>query len=298
LPAPGCRSVSTFPIEAAVKPTVLVNGEPAGHIAVADRGFQYGDGIFTTLPVRHGMPLLWLRHLDRLERDAARLLLPPPDRAALTGDVRRLLAEPADGVLKIQLTRGSGGRGYRPPDPVCPTRVVALHPPPALPPDLQAEGGVVRVCRTRLGCNPALAGIKHLNRLEQVLARAEWADEHIREGLMLDGDGHLVEGTMSNLFLVQEGRLRTPRLDRCGVAGVMRALVLEGANGVGLPAEEGDLAMADLLGAEEAFLTNCVIGLWPIRRLENRDWPLGPVSRALARWLAERIARESNAWCG
>lgn len=265
--------------------TVLVNGEPVSRVEVADRGFQYGDGVFTTLPVTRGVPLFLDRHLARLERDCHRLLLPRPEPALLIREVRALCAARPEGVLKIQLTRGVGGRGYRCPEPAIGTRVLAIHPPPDYPPGLSEQGVAARICRTRLGINPALAGIKHMNRLEQILARAEWPLGEVREGLMLDAEGYAVEGTMTNLFLVSNGVLSTPKLDACGVAGVMRGLVMEFAH----PVEERRVALDEVYAADELFLTNSVIGLWPIRRLERRDYPAGPVTRVVNACLASKI---------
>ena len=279
-----------------MNPLTLVNGAPADAVPVADRGFQYGDGVFTTLPVSGGIPALWSRHLARLERDARRLAIPPPDPLTLKAEIRRLLAGRADGILKIQWTRGSGGRGYRPPDDPAPLRVLALHPPPDYPPEWRTAGVGVRICRTRLGRNPALAGLKHMNRLEQVLARSEWNDPAIPEGLMLDSDGCLIEGTMSNLFLVKSGRLLTPRLDQCGVAGVIRGVILDGAEALELDCDARTLELADLWTADEAFLTNSVIGIWPIRQCEGREFGVGSLTRQVETWLQERILAESAAW--
>lgn len=275
-----------------MSPTLLVNGAPVSSIEVSDRGFQYGDGVFTTLPVRHGIALFLPLHFDRLERDCGRLSIPFPGRDALMPEVHSLCAARPDGVLKIQITRGAGGRGYRPPDQAMPTRVLGIHPLPDYPADLADEGVAVRLCQTRLGINPALAGLKHTNRLEQILARAEWPLGDIREGLMLDADGHVVEGTMTNLFLVSRGKLVTPKLDLCGVAGVMRSVVMEAAAALGLRVEETRLVPADLFGADELFLTNSVIGLWPIRRIESRDFPVGPVTKEISRWLTSRIQHQ------
>jgi 4-amino-4-deoxychorismate lyase len=260
----------------------LVNGEPSRCLDVADRGLNYGDGVFTTLPVRQGFPLFLSRHLARLRADAARLGLPFPGVAVLADEARRLAAGHPESVLKILLTRGVGGRGYRPAEHATGTRVLAAHPLPGHPADLREQGVRARVCRLRLGLNPALAGVKHLNRLEQVLARAEWADEAVREGLLLDYEGFLVEGVASNVFIVSQGRLRTPLLDRCGVAGVMRGLVLDEARAAGLAAEEARLRLAEAFEAEELFMTNSLIGVWPVRALEGRRFAPGPVARLLA----------------
>lgn len=277
---------------------VLVNGQPAASVEVADRGFQYGDGVFTTIAVREGQALLLRRHLARLERDCRRLAIPFPDPEVLRNETRLLCASRPDGVLKIQITRGRGGRGYGLPETASPpTRVLAIHPPPNYPSECSEEGVEVRICRHRLGINPALAGVKHMNRLEQILARAEWPSGEIREGLMLDHEGHVTEGTMTNLFLVSAGGLATPRLDWCGVAGVMRALVMEGAAELGLAVAEERILPERLDRADELFLTNSIIGIWPIRRIESLDYRVGPVTRELRRWLAIRMRGETGAEC-
>lgn len=268
--------------------TVLVNGEPTSQIDIADRGFQYGDGVFTTLRVTNGIPLFLDRHLARLERDSRRLCLPFPDPALLSREVHSLCAARPDGVLKIQLTRGSGGRGYRCPELASGTRVLGIHPPPDYPPDLAETGILARVCATRLGINPALAGIKHLNRLEQILARAEWPLGEIREGVMLDAAGQVVEGVMTNLFMVKVGEVVTPKLDLCGVEGVMRGLIFE----CGQPVTERRVSLDEVYAADELFLTNSVLGLWPIRRLEQREYPIGPVTQMINACLNSKIQKQ------
>jgi 4-amino-4-deoxychorismate lyase len=277
--------------------TMLVNGIATSRVEAADRGFQYGDGVFTTIAVRQGIPVFLSRHLARLERDCRRLSIPFPDSETLTREARLLCTSQPEGVLKIQITRGLGGRGYRPPEPAVPTRVLGIHPPPDYPPELARDGVEVRLCRTRLGIGPGLAGIKHLNRLEQILAQMEWPLGEIREGLMLDSEGHVTEGTMTNLFLVRQGVLMTPRLDLCGVAGVMRGLVLEYAVEAGRRVEETRVGLDDLAAADEAFLTNSIIGVWPIRRIEQRIYPVGPVTQEIALWLAARIREEAAGAC-
>ena len=276
--------------------TILVNGEPTSCVDVRDRGFQYGDGVFTSLPVRQSRPVLLGRHLARLQCDCQRLSIPFPGRELLAREALGLARAGSNGVLKIQITRGPGGRGYRPPAPASPTRVLGLHPSPEYPPELWTEGVQVRFCRTRLSHNPGLAGIKHSNRLEQILARAEWDSDEIQEGLMLDQEGHVTEGTMTNLFLAKSGRVATPKLDSCGVAGVVRALILEAAAEFGLAIEETRLRPEAIYQADELFLTNSVIGVWPVRRLEDRSFPVGSVTREVSRWLALRIQEESAFW--
>lgn len=275
--------------------SILVNGEIANSIDLLDRGFQYGDGVFTTLLLREGIPLFLDQHLERLRRDCGRLGIPAVESILLRRDIKSVIGDESQGVIKIQITRGLGGRGYRPPEIVSPTRVVASHPLPGFPDQYPSEGIEVRYCRTRLGINPALAGIKHMNRLEQILARSEWSDSRIAEGLMLDHEGQLVEGTMSNVFLVKDGQLRTPLLDRCGVGGVMRLVLIGASKILGIPLNECRLTPEDLDMADEAFMTNSVMGLWPISCVEGKILPIGPVTCELREWLTKSITNQINA---
>ncbi len=252
---------------AVLVPRALINGSEANCLPVSDRGLQYGDGLFETLAVRDGAPCLWHAHLDRLARGADRLGIPCPPQELLLRECRQLAGGESTGVVKIILTRGSGGRGYGPPEGPQPSRILTLHPWPDYPPDWGEQGVEVIFCRTRLGENPVLAGLKHLNRLEQVLARSEWRDRGIAEGLMQDIRGRIIGGTMSNLFLVRAGRLLTPRLDTCGIAGTVRDLVLRIAGAFGSKVLERDIMRADLFAADGLFLTNALIGVWPVRRL-------------------------------
>jgi 4-amino-4-deoxychorismate lyase len=265
--------------------SILVNGRPRRTVDVLDRGFQYGDGVFTTIAVRAGIPLFLDRHLDRLQRDCAAVGMPWVGKDTLLREVEQVLTNQGDGVLKIQLTRGVGGRGYRPPASVAPTRVIALHPSVSYPASHEQDGVVVRLCSTPLGINPCLAGIKHMNRLEQILARSEWGDSDYAEGLMFDQDDQLVEGTMSNVFLVRDGRLLTPVLDRCGIQGVMRSILIEAARGLGFEVYECRLTAKELERADEVFLSNSVIGLWPVRRVEGRAYEIGSITRRMREWL-------------
>ena len=208
--------------------------------------------------------------MRRLESGCQRLAIPFPNLELLASECQRVIGVRKQGVLKILLSRGVGGRGYRSPADVQPTRIVVLHPWPDYPRNWWREGIRLRICSTRLGESPALAGLKHLNRLEQVLARAEWDDPQIAEGVMLDGAGRVVEGTMTNLFLLRDGVLFTPGMSRCGVAGVMREVVLEVARERGMAVSETDLVARDLEVADGMFMSNSLIGIWPVRELEGK----------------------------
>jgi 4-amino-4-deoxychorismate lyase len=262
---------------------VLVDGMAVGTVSALDRGLHYGDGLFETIAVTGGRALCLSRHLKRMRTGCERLRIPFPGDDVLERDVAQLLDGRDCGVVKIIATRGLGERGYRSREGARPTRVAILYPPPDYPDSLLEEGVRLRLCHTRLSVNPLLAGLKHCNRLEQILARSEWSDPAIAEGLMLDTKGHVVEGTMSNVFLVQRGQLVTPALDRCGVAGVVRQIVMERAASVtGEICREEDVLPELLDSAEELFLTNSVIGVWPVREIDGRKVETGPVMRKVA----------------
>lgn len=275
---------------------MLVNGAADTRIEAADRGLQYGDGLFETMLVLGGQPRHWPRHLSRLTTDARRLGIQVDQQRVEEEVFHFLAAQPAtapgsvDGILKVIITRGCGGRGYRAPESSSPSRILQWHP---LPPGLERQrrdGIAVTGCRHPVSINPVLAGIKHLNRLDQVMASGE-LEPPWEEGLMCDTDGRLVEGTRSNVFLVQGGCLRTPALARCGVAGILRGEVLRLARERALPAEVIDTGPESLLEADEIFVCNSVAGILPVRRLavlqQGRELSPGPVTRALQQWLEE-----------
>ena len=274
--------------------SILINGHPVEQISVLDRGFQYGDGLFETLRISNGQPQHWSRHMARLLNGCERLGIATPDLECLKAEAERLSRAFVDGsganeqaVLKITVTRGSGGRGYAATGVQESTRVLAVSPAPEFPASHATQGVKLRLCEMRLGENPALAGIKHLNRLEQVLARAEWDDPDIAEGLLLDNHNNVIEGTMSNLFCVQalEGAqpvLLTPALSRCGVRGVTRDRILEAAAKLNIPHRETDVQLHDLQQASEMFISNSLIGIWPVRQFMERKYEVGPVTRRLS----------------
>ena len=269
---------------------MLVDGVPAEAIPVTDRGLAYGDGVFRTLRAVDGRPLHWPLHYAKLHSDCAALGIPCPPASVLLSELRSAGAGHPQASVKIMVTRGSGPRGYAPPQPCVPVRIVIAEAR-TLPSQNPAAGVTVHPCRLRLAHQPALAGVKHLNRLENVLARAEWSDPAIAEGLLLDQQGQAIGGTMSNLFIVEAGVLITPELSRCGVAGVTRTRVIELAQKAGLACRVERLPLQRVLDADEVFLVNSLIGLWPVARLADHTWTPGALTQQVARWLeAEDVA--------
>jgi 4-amino-4-deoxychorismate lyase len=275
---------------------ILINGESREHIEVSDRGFQYGDGLFETIEVRNGQAVFLERHLQRLNAGCQRLYIPVPDIELLHSEIGALCRRPADGthadraVLKIIVTRGSGGRGYRQPDAIHPSRILSLHPYPDYPEIYSERGIVARICSTRLGLNPALAGIKHLNRLEQVIARAEWNDVSIQEGLMLDIHDHVIEGTMTNLFYVKNNDIRTSALTQSGVAGIMRGVIMSISADLGFSVIEHAFTKDELFSADEVFVCNSIIGIWPVKQIESTHFSVGPMTKTIQTQLKKFIA--------
>jgi 4-amino-4-deoxychorismate lyase len=275
-----------------MKTRCWVNGNEQEFISAQDRGLQYGDGVFETMAVIDGEVRRLAQHLDRLERGCAGLGIHCPPRDTLFNEcawsaARANASVLNRAVLKLIVTRGVGERGYRVREGALPRRVVSLHPWPHHPPSWSEEGVVVRWCSLNLSAQPLLAGIKHLNRLENVLARREWSDADIAEGLLCDTHGQVIGGTASNLFLIVGDELVTPRLVRCGVAGTMRSAVLDLAHerrltaDLGLHVSERDVLRAELETAREVFLTNALIGIWPVRQVGERTLTVGSVTRRL-----------------
>lgn len=269
---------------------MLVNGLPGNTISIRDRGLLYGDGVFRTLRASQGAALHWTLHYRKLQQDCRVLGIPCPGFELLSAELGGLLAQHPDGVVKLIVTRGAGMRGYAPSVGIEPARIWDVSPLPPYPADNATRGIKARFCDLRLSTQPRLAGVKHLNRLENVLAADEWDDAEIAEGLLLDAEGHVVEGTRSNLFVVSEGRLVTPELSRCGVAGVQRERVMGWAGQYGVPLEVRDVIPDEVLQADEVFLVNSVIGLWPVSELDGRRWDAFPLAARIARYLESRGA--------
>ncbi|MGE0486567.1 MAG: aminodeoxychorismate lyase [Gammaproteobacteria bacterium] len=265
---------------------ILVDGIATTAIEATDRGLAYGDGLFETIAWLDGRALALDAHLARLSRDARRLGIEAPNGQVLANELRRLGRHRDRGVIKIIVTRGSGGRGYRDTRTGAARRIVSIHAWPELP-ALDATLSAF-LCRHPISSNPVTAGIKHLNRLDQVMASREWPGDDCFEGLMRDGAGHLVEGTRSNIFLCRGDILVTPSLEMGGVAGVVRAAVLEIAPELGLRCEVRNIAVDELAQADELFVTNSIIGLRSITDVRGDErWCYATVARARA--LADRL---------
>jgi len=235
-------------------------------------------GIFETLAIVNGQPRLLNRHLARLFDGCRRLGLSAPSESVIAARISAEAATPGAGVVKLIVTKSAAE------EPHAPQWSVHAEPPRHRPPEWARDGVRIIICRTRLPVEPQLAGLKLLDRTAQVLARREWTAESIAEGLMLDVDGRLISGTMTNVYAVIDGVVCTPAIVRCGVAGVMRAALLEAWQGVGQPTSIRDLDPGELKAASEIFLSNALIGVWPVRALDGQAFAAGPVAHAAGAW--------------
>ncbi|BCN93060.1 4-amino-4-deoxychorismate lyase [Thiomicrorhabdus immobilis] len=261
-----------------VKLDTWLNGEPLNSVSIHDRGLQYGDGFFTTILVRNQQVLNWPAHWRRIEKSCEALLIPLLDKTQLQTWVRKALSEylqanfQTDCVLKIMITRGSGGIGYQMPEPINPNCIFVIKPAPAVNEALflsHNEPIATMVANQQAGLlsQPGLVGLKSLNRLENVLARTEIANQGFAEAIMLNSLENVVCGTQSNLFIIQGENIATPRLDVSGVEGTTRYQLLFLLETLGYAVQEADLKLEDVLQADELFFSNAVRGIQAVDQL-------------------------------
>jgi 4-amino-4-deoxychorismate lyase len=243
-----------------------IDGVAGSSVPVDDRGLHYGDGLFESILVRAGQPRFLEAHLVRLTLGLARLGIVFDALEALRADVARAAAQaPPLAVVKVIVTRGSAPRrGYAPQQGVAARRIVTLWR--AIPAASLASGVALGIAHSRAATSSALAGLKHLNRLENVLAAAEIVEGEF-DVIMVDLAHRVISGSSCNLFVVNAGRLATPHVDTAGVAGVMRGIVLREAPRLGIGCELRDLTLEDVTNADEVFVTNARVGVVPVSRV-------------------------------
>jgi 4-amino-4-deoxychorismate lyase len=260
---------------------ILVNGEATDQLPVTDRGLLYGDGVWETLRIKDCLPQLLLWHLERLQEGLQALAITPPDMTQFMMEIHAACVLQETGILKLIVTRGSGQRGYNPQGARGCTRIIQTSGQVAYPLEYSQQGIRLTLCGTTLAHQPRLAGFKHLNRLEQVLARAEF-DNDFQEGLVRDYAGNVIEGTMSNLFVVHDdGTVSTPELSRCGIAGVMRRFIIQTLAELGIECHIRPLKLEVVREASALFMTNSLIGLWPVREFMGIHYSVPPFVHAL-----------------
>ena len=246
----------------------LVNGKFQDSLPVSDRGLQYGDGVWETLLISSGKIILLDEHLKRLQWGCHRLKITGLDEALLRQEIQLISNGINDRILKIIITRGSGGRGYSMQGLNNPTRLLSLHSIPKTIDHYRNSGINIQYCATLLSHHPQLSGFKTLNCLEQVLARSELANGY-QEGLVSDIHGNIIEGTMSNLFLIVGEQVITPLLTHCGIQGIIRNYIMSLLVNENIELIERHVSEQDIKHADRIFFTNSVIGLWFVTKINN-----------------------------
>lgn len=264
---------------------VIDNQDYLGKLDGWNRSAQFADGLFETMRIRDGKILGLSQHVARLSNDLARLNIQPPaaDLSDLLSSYAHTMTDMshvADGVMKVIISRGDSERGYGYYDDIKPHITVFYNQAAQLPDSVYTKGVDVVLLQTQCAIQPQLAGIKHLNRLENVLAKKELGTQAF-EGLMQNHLGLIIEGAMSNVFFEHQGQLITPELTLSGVAGVMRQHVLAFADKLGVKIEIRDIRVDELAGFEHGFLSNSVMGIVPVKSLIQRDVKIGKITMQL-----------------
>lgn len=275
--------------ETSLEPRCWINGEATDNPLPLNRGAQFGDGLFETVLIRDGRLCHEKYHFERLREGVKRLGINGYSSRQLRLEISRATAQCIEGVLKLMITRGGAvALDYGLDSSATATRTLLLYPKPEYPREWAQYGIRVHICKTPVGHNRRLGGIKHMNRLEQALARSEWAGmDEFQEGLMLDEDGAVVGGTRSNVFAwFDHGVLATPTVRLCGVAGVVRRNVLERAREAGISVRVATMGLAQFMRAQEIFVTNSIIGIWPVRAIDHWKYSVGPIAQKMRHWLA------------
>ncbi len=270
---------------------ILIDGKSENTIPADDRGLAYGDGLFETIKIQNGRPILWQSHIDRLVKGCRVLGLQEPDGRKLFEECTQLTAGSEKGIIKIMLTRGSGGRGYRPDDTCVTRRIVSFHRWPEIPEEYYTHGINLYKCTTPVTDNRLLAGLKTLCRLEQVMAQREWAEPDYAEGLMLDNNGLVIEGTRSNIFVFIDSKLYTPVLAKSGIRGIMRDIIMDIADGLGMPAQESDISHTMFIEADEVFVCNSIFMVFPVAKYLDKQFDSFVQTRMIMNSLESNISR-------
>jgi len=251
---------------------MLINGLESNTINATDRGLAYGDGFFSTIKVEFGQVKNWPLHLTRLKQSANRLFFPKIDWIQLQQEIfssAKTVAEHPHYVLKVMLTRGSGGRGYSAEGCEQVQRIINLSTFPEAYLQWQQSGIAIVQCKSQLGRNKQLAGLKSLARIEQVMIKQELTTLNAVEGLVCDEFGHVIEACSANLFICLDRQWLTPKLDFCGVAGVMRAQILEHDL---IDVIEKEISLDEVNQASCLFLSNALMGIVPIKQYQDKHY--------------------------
>ncbi|MEC7595497.1 MAG: aminodeoxychorismate lyase [Pseudomonadota bacterium] len=244
---------------------VLIDGEEQSQISIFNRNMQYGDGLFETCVAKDNQILFWSRHLSRLDSGCDKLKIKKIEESIWLEDIKKALSlfSKKNCIIKLILSRGNSHRGYSYPDDILPVRVVIVS---EMKKNKSKQSFSLEYALSGYHSNPNLAGIKHCNRIEQILARATMQED---EAIMLDENKNIISVTQGNIYFIFGRRLLTPKLDRCGVVGSRRSLILELAKSIGLEINEEEISMIQAKKADEVFISNSLIGIQSISSIED-----------------------------
>ena len=265
-----------------------VNGKLTNKINIKDRVVQYGDGVFETIAVKKNSVEFWKEHYRRLSQGCRVLKIKCPSELFLRKEITNFLKKikKKKFVLKLIISRGEGGRGYKPPKNMKPTRILGAYDWPHYPEINYKKGIKIGICKSKIGFQPFLSKIKHLNRLEQVIARSEWETKKITESIMLDFNDNVIEGTMSNIFGIKKNIFYTPLIQFSGVEGVMRNVILKLLKKRKEKYKIKKITMKELLSFDEIFICNSIFGIWSVRQISNKKFPFGKKTQETINFLS------------
>ena len=266
---------------------IWVNGVPQANVDPTDRGIAYGDGLFATMRTGAEGILFFETHQARLTAGAARLGFQWQMSEALQQQLQALAIEYPQHCIKLIVSRGVGGRGYAPPEPeiVKPTEIVSVHTIPSHYAQWQQRGICLKTSSIRLGLQPLLAGIKHLNRLEQVLIKSYPLPQGFDDWLVADIEDNIIESSMANIFFIKGNQVLTPSLAQCGVAGVMREHVMLALLEQHLNIECLPVGAERLIEFDSAFITNSILGIVDVLAIDSLTFTRTPITAQLRQTL-------------
>ena len=277
-----------------MEPIVYLNGKfvplSQAKVSILDRGFCYGDALFETMRVYSGKIFQLDQHLDRLEQGAQNIFLKLPESRER---IHEILYETfyrnqgADAVIRMTVTRGEGILGKLWQADTSPTLSVHVRPYSAPPAEWYQNGvfiSLIQNSATKLG--NFQEQIKSTNYLSHILARKQAEDQNSADGIMVNEQGEVCDGTVSNIFIVKDSELSTPEVNGYVLAGITRQVVLKLSNDTGTLCKERAMTVDDILQADEVFLTNTGWEILPVARVDGKtvgSGQPGPLTRALQR---------------
>ena len=269
----------------------IINGQEQSNISIYNRNFQYGDGLFETCVVKDSRILFWDKHLFRLDAGCERLKIKNLDESIWLKDVKKALSLTSTNncVVKLMLSRGNSQRGYSYPDDILPVRIIIVS---ELRNVQSKKSFSLHYAESGYHSNPILAGIKHCNRIEQILARASLKRD---EAIMLDENQNIISVTQGNIYFIFGQRLVTPKLDRCGVIGSRRSLILDLAESLEMNVEQVNISINEAKKADEVFISNSIIGIQSVSSIEDCQFPKSSITEQINNAF-ESVTQDIKSW--